>query len=76
MKRNDKNINLPQQVDDMFAPGSHSVSNDVLVIDLEIILNRNLEAELCCFFSPGAVQKVSKKLEMHVYSKRLEIMLQ
>lgn len=25
---------------------------------------------------PGAVQKASKKLEMHVYSKRLEVMLQ
>lgn len=33
----------------------------------------NMEAELCL---PGAVQKVSKRLEMHIYSKRLEIMLQ
>lgn len=45
VKRNDKNINLPQQVHDMYAClplVNHSISNDVLVIDLEIILNRNL----------------------------------
>nr|XP_021524710.1 cleavage and polyadenylation specificity factor subunit 3 [Aotus nancymaae] len=49
-------------------PSNDMYADTVTTVILEVQSNPKIRK--------GAVQKVSKKLEMHVYSKRLEIMLQ
>lgn len=53
---------------------SCDVSETALSIDWEFV-HMGMRTQTLASL-PGAVQKASKKLEMHVYSKRLEVMLQ
>ncbi|XP_007456997.1 PREDICTED: cleavage and polyadenylation specificity factor subunit 3 isoform X2 [Lipotes vexillifer] len=68
-----KNITVIQEPGMVVLEWLANPSNDMYADTVTTVI---LEVQSNPKIRKGAVQKVSKKLEMHVYSKRLEIMLQ
>ncbi|MEJ1287326.1 cleavage and polyadenylation specificity factor 3 [Cricetulus griseus] len=68
-----KNITVIQEPGMVVLEWLANPSNDMYADTVTTVI---LEVQSNPKIRKGAVQKVSKKLEMHVYSKRLEVMLQ